>query len=93
MFRLLNSGMVDVALTNDLDGRIYLRKLGWENDIQPAGEPLATLPLYHYLDNEHQPVALEVGQVIEQLKNSGELERMIAEAETTVISNMLAPAG
>ncbi|WP_051275236.1 substrate-binding periplasmic protein [Aestuariibacter salexigens] len=89
MFRLLERDMVDVALTNDTDGRWHLQKIGLDDTIRATGKPLATLPVYHYLDKKHQTLANRVGDVISNMQASGELDIVIAGAERRVITQML----
>lgn len=85
MFRMLNMGKVDVVLTNTLDGNLVLKRLGYEN-IVSIGRPLAVFPLYHYIFEKHKALVPLIDEEILRLKNSGELERMIALAEQKVIS-------
>ncbi|BDX05482.1 ABC transporter substrate-binding protein [Planctobacterium marinum] len=84
IMRLLEQGLVDVGLTNTLDGVMTIQQLGL-NDISPQGTPLATLNLYHYIHEEHQQLVAIIDEKIRQLRDSGELAIMIAEAENQVM--------
>ena len=85
MFKMLRSGKVDVVLTNTLDGNLILNKLGIENVIT-TGKPLAILPLYHYIYKKHKELVPLIDQETLRLKNSGELQAMVEEAEKIVMN-------
>lgn len=85
MFKILQSGLVDVALTNTIDGQLILKRLGYQNII-PAKKPLAVFPLYHYIHQKNKNLVALINQEIMRLQQSGELETLIALAEKQVIS-------
>jgi ABC-type amino acid transport substrate-binding protein len=85
MFKILQSGLVDVVLTNTIDGQLILKKLGYQN-IVPAKMPLAVFPLYHYIHQKNKKLVPLINQEIMRLRQSGELETLIALAEKQVIS-------
>jgi ABC-type amino acid transport substrate-binding protein len=84
MFRMLNKGMVDVVLTNTIDGKLVLKRLGFDN-IVPIEKPLAVLPLYHYIYEDHYALVPLIDKEILRLTINGELEKLIALAEQKVI--------
>lgn len=85
IFKLLRAGKVDVAITNTLDGLIVLNNMA-VNDITPMAKPLKTLPLFHYIHHSKAAIVPKVDNAIKQLKKSGELEKMIKQAEQKFIS-------
>lgn len=80
MFKMLQKGMVDVVLTNTLDGKLTLDRLGYK-DIEPRSQPLAVLPLYHYIYKKHAALVPLINQEILRLQKSGELKNLIEQAE------------
>lgn len=84
MMRFLNAGRADVALTNTVDGLIVLKKLGFDN-IVSIESPLAVLDLYHYIHEKNKNLIPKVDNIILKMKKSGELNKIITEAESKVI--------
>ncbi|WDE09968.1 substrate-binding periplasmic protein [Thalassomonas haliotis] len=84
MFKLLRSGRVDVALTNTLDGNLVLKRLGYTNIIA-MDNPLAVLPLYHYIHEKHRALVPAINQEIKRLKNNGDLQKLIEKAKSQII--------
>lgn len=80
MFKLLLGKKVDVALTNTLDGHLVLKRLGL-NNITPMKQPLATLPLYHYIHKKNKHLVPLIDAEIKRMKKNGELAYLIAAAE------------
>ncbi|BAJ01290.1 substrate-binding periplasmic protein [Shewanella violacea] len=87
MMQFLNSGHVDVALTNTLDGVKIIEKLGLSN-IRPIDKPLAVLDLYHYIHKKHEHLVPKVNVIIIQMKLNGEMRNLIKDAELYVIENL-----
>lgn len=87
MMKFLSMGRADVAITNTIDGLVVLNKLGY-TDIVVSGKPLATLDLYHYIHEKHELLVEQIDQVIKEAKSSGELARLIEDAEFAVIGNI-----
>lgn len=85
MFKMLQNGKVDVVLTNTLDGNLVLKRLGYENIIA-IEKPLAILPLYHYIYEDHKALVPLINEEILRLKKSGELEQLLFLAEQKVIA-------
>lgn len=87
MMKFLSMGRADVAITNTIDGLVVLNKLGY-TDIVVSDKPLATLELYHYIHEKHEPLVEQINQVIKDAKSSGELARLVEDAESVVIGNI-----
>ena len=86
MFKLLQQGNVDIAVTNYIDGIEVLKKLNLESEIV-ASKPLAELKLYHYIHKDHRELVVKVDNMIKQLKSTGQLADIIKAAEAEVLSN------
>lgn len=86
MMLVLNSGHVDVALTNTIDGVYMIEKLGLDK-IQPLDAPLAVLELYHYIHKSHIDLVPKVDAVIKQMTLSGEMQHLIEKSEREVIEH------
>lgn len=84
MMRLVDKGMVDVALTSTIDGLMALRILNID-DIVPLDKPLATLDLFHYIHESHKDLVPLVDRKIKEMTASGELAIIIKAAENKVI--------
>lgn len=85
IFKLLQQGHVDIALTSHTDGIQALKQLRLANEIV-VSEPLAKLKLYHYIHQDHKPLVKKVDKVIKQLKNSGKLAQIIKAAEAAILN-------
>ncbi len=84
VMRFVEKGRADVALTNTVDGLMALKELGI-NNIIPIEKPLAVLDLFHYIHEDHKDLIPRIDAKIKEMKASGELTRMIKEAENAVI--------
>jgi len=84
IMKFLDKGRADIALTNTVDGIMTIKELNLIN-IQAISQPLARLQLFHYIHNNHQDLVPKVDNVIKEMKDSGELDRLIQDAETAVI--------
>jgi ABC-type amino acid transport substrate-binding protein len=85
MFNVLKKGLVDVVLTNTLDGELTLDRLGYKN-IVPTSRPLALLPLYHYINKNQETLVPIINQEILRLQENGELKKLIELTELDVFS-------
>jgi len=84
MMRFVESGRADVALTNTVDGLMVLRELGISSII-PNEKSLAILDLFHYIHEDHKDLIPRIDEKIKKMKASGELTKMIKDAESAVI--------
>jgi ABC-type amino acid transport substrate-binding protein len=84
MMKLLDSERTQVALTNTVDGNLVLKQLKL-NSIVPIEKPLAVLDLYHYIHEDHKDLVPKINAVIKEMKASGEMDKIIKEAEGKVI--------
>lgn len=65
----------DVAVLPRIDGLGYLRKEGWHT-VVALEPPLATRPLYHYVNKKHQHLVALLDQELKAMKLSGEWQRL-----------------
>lgn len=82
---MVAKGFADVALTNTLGGLLTIKELQLDT-VVPSGKALDRQALYHYIHNKHQDLLPRIDAVIAKCKASGELAKMIAEAEKQVIA-------
>lgn len=85
MFKMLLNEKVDIVLTNSLDGEVVLKRLGLEHKVTGA-KPLATLPLYHYINQKNRNLVPLINAEILRIRNNGVLDNMISQAEQIVIA-------
>jgi len=85
MMKFLAAGRCDIALTNTVDGMLAIKKNGLTN-IVPIHKPLAFLNLYHYIHEDHKDLVPKVDAVIKKMKASGELDKIIKNAESQIIA-------
>ena len=84
LMRFVATGRADVALTNTVDGLMALKNLGIDNVI-PIDTPLVILDLFHYIHEDHKDLIPRIDEKIKEMKASGELAKMIKDAEAAVI--------
>lgn len=84
MFKLLLSDKVDVVLTNTIDGKLALARLGLTN-VVAMKKPLARLSLYHYIHKKHKNLIPIIDKEIQRMTRSGALAQLILSAEQHVI--------
>ncbi|WP_105168254.1 substrate-binding periplasmic protein [Pseudoalteromonas sp. T1lg23B] len=83
MFKLVDAGLADIALTNKMDGLIVLKNLGITT-VEAHPHSLDKQALYHYIRKEHVKLIQKVDNKLKQLKQSGELDKLIRRAEQEV---------
>ncbi len=86
VMRMVQKNRMDIGLTNTTDGLQVLKNIGIK-DVIHITPPLATLDLYHYIHEDHRDLVPKIDAVIKGMKRSGELAKLIKEAESELISN------
>ena len=86
MIQSVSNGQAQIALTNPLLGSILVKQLG-ENKMELVGPSLAQLGLYHYIHKDYAELVPIINKKIIELRDSGELDTMIAKYEEEVLSN------
>ncbi len=84
MFKLLDKGIIDVALADYIDGQWVIANHPSLSNIYAHPEFLAKWSLYHYLHKKHQALVPKVDKVIKEMTNSGELAQLIDNARAQV---------
>ena len=89
MYKLLNTGRIDIAIDAGVNGIYHTKKLGFEN-IQPVGE-LARLDLFNILTSKSKAFAPRITAAINALQGSGELKRLVQKHEQQFLASAAAP--
>lgn len=76
-----------VALTHITDGQFAIRKAGLKGIVQLEA-PLATFPLFHYVHRKNSHLVERLNKAIVEMKQSGELKRLILKAEQEVFQRL-----
>lgn len=84
LFRLMDTGQTDIALTFQLDSEKYLQSVGKALDFH-ASTPLMEVEMFHYLHKRNADLIERVSRHMQRLHESGELERMIIQAEEMTV--------
>ncbi|RJE71003.1 hypothetical protein BGP78_21205 [Pseudoalteromonas sp. MSK9-3] len=88
MLRLVSAGLADVALTNTVDGLVALKKLKITN-VRPISKSLDRQSLYHYVHKSLQHLVPKVDREIKKMKETGDLDALIRDAEQQVLKTSL----
>ena len=73
LFRMLQTGRLDLAVYNRIEGEWLARKLGFRT-IKALHPPLAERDMYLYLHKKHSELAVRLGQQIRAMKEDGIFE-------------------
>ncbi|WP_434930070.1 substrate-binding periplasmic protein [Shewanella sp. HL-SH5] len=87
MMLALHDSPSSIALTNTSDGLYAIKKLNidYVKALPPA---LATLDLYHYVNQKHAALVPRLDAVIKTMKQSGELDKLLRNAEAEVLASL-----
>lgn len=75
MFRMLDKGRVDIALTSLLNGQIHLKDLDFPG-IKAHEKSLSDVKLYHYLHTKNRHLQPQVKAALQQMKATGRLQEI-----------------
>ena len=84
LFRLMETNQADIVLTFRLDAELYLQSIDQQSRYV-ASEPLMEVEMFHYLHKRNADLIDRVSRHMQRLEQTGELERMIAQAEALAI--------
>lgn len=87
MFRMVQSGRVQLALTSAFDGQAQLVREGI-SDLVPLEPALRTLELYHYVHVDHADLVPVIDAVVQEMTASGELQELRAQFEADYLKTM-----
>ncbi|WP_368184064.1 substrate-binding periplasmic protein [Aestuariibius sp. HNIBRBA575] len=85
LFRLVQSGRVDFALSSNLDGRANLAQHGITG-VEMVSPALATLQLYHYVHESKADIIPMIDEIIIEMRDSGELAQLREQFEAEFIA-------
>jgi ABC-type amino acid transport substrate-binding protein len=88
LMQSLDAGRFEVAVNDRFSGLLVIHRLGLQGRVQPLDPPLEHIPLYHFLHERRRDLVPRVGEVIRDMRASGELERV----RRQVMDGMLAAA-
>lgn len=87
MMLALQDKRTSIALTNTANGFFAIKKLHIDYIIA-LPPPLATLDLYHYVHKKHRDLVPRLDAVIKSMKQSGELDALLRQAEKDVLAQL-----
>ncbi len=77
LFRLLDRGRVDIALSPRVNGLNHIKRQGLEG-IRPLEPSVAMVDLYHYLNRKHADLVPYISAMFSRMRASGELPKIRA---------------
>lgn len=84
LFKMLNSGRIDIAVTSSIEGNIWKKELQM-NNLKSA--ILETYPLYHYLHEKNSGIVDILDSVIKTMQESGELKNLMDKSMENILSD------
>lgn len=76
MFRMLESGRVDLALYTRADGISLLRNMGLST-VAPVSPALKDVDMYLYLNRKHEALAPRIAQALREMKGDGTYNKIM----------------
>lgn len=76
MFRMLDSGRIDLALYTRADGIALIRSLGLSS-IAPLSPPLKDVDMYLYLNKKHEALVPQIAQALREMKADGTYNKIM----------------
>lgn len=80
LFELLLSGRVDAILFTESDVKKYIKNNGLSERVKIGNKPILELPLYHFVNKNHQEIIEKLNREMQMLEESGELQALIKSA-------------
>lgn len=78
LFRMLDSGRVDLALYTLADGLALARSMGLQQTIKVVEPALKNVDMFVYLHRRHEALVPRLAQVLREMKSDGSHERILA---------------
>jgi polar amino acid transport system substrate-binding protein len=88
LMHALAAGRFEVAVNDRFSGLLVIGKLGLEDKVHAVEPPLERIALHHFLHERHHSLVPKVGQAVQAMQASGELDRL----RQQVMDGMLATA-
>lgn len=85
LFNFVSQGRADVAITSRLNGLHFSQSQNTPT-LTKLGTPLLTQPLYHFLNRKYAFLVPKIDKIIQNMRNSGELDQLINQYEQQVIN-------
>lgn len=89
ILKMLEIGRIDIGIVNEFDANLQLKKLDFSDKLVVISNPLVTEELYHYIHVKHKDLIARVDSKILEMKENGELKKLVESAESLIISNIL----
>lgn len=86
LMQSLEAGRFEVAVNDRFSGLLVIRRLGLEGKVQPLEPVLERIPLFHFLHERHRDLVPKVGQAIQAMHASGELDRLRQQVMESMLS-------
>jgi len=77
LFRLLNRGMVDVAVGTGLETDVVLRRSADKDQLCRVSGVLERVPLYHYLHKRHAALVQRLQTQLQVMQRHGEIDAIL----------------
>ncbi len=87
MYKLVEAGRVDLALTSYLDGMASLKTLGF-GDIVPIMPALNEQPLYHYVHEDHLDLIDKIDPIAAEMTATGEMLALRESLEEAYLASL-----
>lgn len=75
LFKMLESDRIDVAIFSDLNGLAIIKELRLSS-LQALKPPLERIEAFHYVHKKHEALVPKLDAIFQDMKNSGQLDRM-----------------
>jgi polar amino acid transport system substrate-binding protein len=85
LLRMLENDRIDVVVAPRISALLSLADIK-SKTITLLEPPLQSLPLYHYLNKKHQSLVPELENVLNQMEDEGEIQRIRDEYISSIIS-------
>lgn len=79
LFQLLKDKRVDYVIFTYWNGMEYIHSLGLQNQVNAIDQPLATYPMYLYLNKKHEAMIPQLVDTIRLIKEEGHYQQMFEE--------------
>ena len=85
LMQMLAHNRIDVAVNDRFSGLLVNRRLRLEATLRPLSPALERVALYHFLHERHRNLVPRVGEAVQAMVASGELERLREEITARMV--------
>ncbi len=75
MMKMINAEKIDIGILSKNNGIALLKQLNIDS-VKPIEPPLQSIPVYHYLHEQHIEVIPKIDRVLAEMTASGEIEQI-----------------